>query len=268
MQFNLHIHPAYRELQSCILNLYIVKVSVIVIGCIICSSVFAQSLQLHYDARHTVDPKNNKRNFATLYFEYFKTQDSGKSFIKPGSFLLKTQADFFGERNNIGKFYLQVSQSFRFWKPKIFISIQYNGGLGITEPRQYSYYIINTYSLGLDYPFKWADAYLSSVLHLRYVSYNKPSNDVLYTLYWWKGVMHYKAEFAGDFSIWTENKNHGDDYTKALRGKRFYFLAEPQFWYNANKTLAFGTKINMHYHVLTNENVFQVYPTIAVRCKL
>ena len=229
---------------------------------------FSQTLQFHYDVRHTLDPRRNPQNFPTLYFEYFKNQDSGKSFIKPGSFLLKSQADFVGRKNNIGKFYIQVSQSFRFWKPKIFLSLQYSGGLGVTEPKQYSYYILNTYSAGLSYPFKWGDAYLNSVLDYKLVTYDKPSNDFLYTLYWWKGLWNYKAELSGDFSVWTENKNHGDDLTKDFSGKRFSFFAEPQFWYNINKVFAFGTKVNMNYHVLTTDNIFQVYPTIALRCKL
>jgi len=239
----------------------------VILFCAFSQCSFSQSLQLHYDARHTLDPAHNSRNFPTLYFEYFKLQDSGQAFFKPGSFLLKIQSDFLGEKNNIGKSYIQVSQSFRFWKPKIFISLQYNGGLGITEPRQYSYYILNTFSLGLAYPFTWGNTYLSSVLDYKYVPYDKPSHDVLYTLYWWKGFGNYKAEFAGDFSIWTENKNHGDDYTKTFTGKRFFFFAEPQLWYNVNSTFAFGTKINMNYHVLVTDNIFQVYPTIGIRCK-
>ena len=64
---------------------------------------FAQTLQLHFDARHSLDPKHTSRNFTTLYFEYFKAQDSGRSFIKPSSFLLKLQADFTGRKNNIGQ---------------------------------------------------------------------------------------------------------------------------------------------------------------------
>ncbi|HSZ34891.1 MAG TPA: hypothetical protein VK772_16360, partial [Puia sp.] len=47
---------------------------------------FSQNIQLVYDLRHTADPVNNPKNFPTLYFEYFKLQDSGRSFIKPGSF--------------------------------------------------------------------------------------------------------------------------------------------------------------------------------------
>ncbi len=91
---------------------------------------------------------------------------------------------------------------------------------------------------------------------------------MLITLYWGKGLWNYKAEFSGDFSIWTENKSHGDSQTEGLRGKRFFFFAEPQFWYNLNKAFALGTKINMNYHLLTTEDVLQVYPTIAVRCKI
>ena len=236
--------------------------------CLIVQIAFSQTLQLHYDARHTIDPKHNSRNFATLYFEYFKAQDSGKHFIKPGSFLLKSQADFNGLNRNISQVYLQVSQTFRCWQPKVFINVQYNGGLGVTEPKQYSYYITNTYSFGVSYPFKWKSAYLSSVLNYKYISYDKASHDFLYTLYWWDGLWNYKAELSGDFSIWTENKNHGDDYTKELQGKRFYFFAEPQFWYKISSAFSVGTKVNLYYHVLTTDNIFQTYPTIAVKWKL
>lgn len=228
----------------------------------------AQTIQLHYDPRHTIDPKHTTKNFATLYFEYFKNQDSGKSSIKPGSFLMKMQADFKGEKCNIGQFYMQLSQTFRCWKPKIFVNIEYSGGLGVTEPKQYSFYIINKYSLGVSYPFKWGEAYMTSVLNYKYLPYNKPSHDFLYTLYWWKGLWNYRAEFLGDFSIWTENKTHGDSYTQNLSGKRFSFFAEPQFWYNMNKAFAFGTRLNLNYHVLTKDDIFQIYPAIAIRCKL
>jgi hypothetical protein len=244
------------------------KLPLIAILCFLCCGAVCQNLQLHYDLRHTVDPDRNPKNYPTLYFEYFKVQDSGRSFIKPGSFLFKMQADLLGEKDNAGKFYMQVSQSFRLWQPKIFLNLQYSGGMGITEPKQYSYYIFNTFSAGLSYPFKWANAYLTSVLNYKYVSYDKPSYDVLYTLYWWKGFFHYRWEFSGDFSIWTENKNHGDDVTKNLHGKRFFFYAEPQVWYRFNKLFAAGTRINMNYHVLITDNILQAYPAVAIRFQL
>jgi hypothetical protein len=232
------------------------------------STLSAQNFQFHYDLRHTVSPTQNPSNFPTLYFEYFKKQDSGHSFIKPGSFLFKTEADLFGTKNNIGKFFLQVSQSFRFWKPKVFLSLQYSGGAGITEPKQYSYYIPNTFSAGAEYPFHWKNTWFSALLFYKYVPYTRPSRDFLYTFYWWKGLLNYKLELAGDFSIWTENKDHGDGPSPGRKGKRFFFFAEPQVWFNLNKSLSAGSKINLFYHVNISDNLLQVAPTIALRCKI
>lgn len=244
------------------------KYYLVLISILFCLQIKGQSLQLQYDARHTFDPKNNAKNFTTLYFEYFKQLDTGKTFVKPGAFFLKLQADVIGDQSSIGKYYMQVSQEVRFWKPKVFINLQYSGGLGITEPKEYSYYIQNTYQVGVSYPFKWAGGYFSTVLNYKYVSYKKPSHDFLYTFYFYKGLWNYKAEFAGDFSIGTENKNHGDEFTANLQGKRFLFFAEPQFWYNINKTLAVGSKINVYYHILTTKDETQTYPTIGIRVKL
>lgn len=248
----------------------------LIIVYILCSPIlnvemYSQTLQLHYDMRHTIAPERNLKNFPTLYFEYFKTQDtdSSKKFINPGSFLLKMQSDFIGEKNNMGKFYMQVSQSFRCWEPKIYINLQYSGGLGITEPqREYSFYIQNTYSIGISYPFKWHNAYMAAVLNYKYVPYKKASHDFLYTLYWWQGLFNYKSEFSGDFSLWSENKSHGDVFTNNMKGKRLSFFAEPQLWYNLGSIFSVGTKVNMFYHINTIEDVFEIYPTIAIRFKI
>jgi hypothetical protein len=228
----------------------------------------AQTLQVHYDLRHTIAPATNPKNYPTLYFEYFKIPDTGWLFVKPGSFLFKMQADLAGDKANIGKFYMQVSQQVRFWRPKIFISLQYSGGFGITEPKQYSYYIVNTYTAGLSVPFKLGNAYLSTSLSYKYVPYAKPSADPTYSLYFYKGLFNYRAEFSGDFSIWTENRDYGDSSTEVLTGKRFYFFAEPQLWYNLNKSVSVGSKINMYYHINTPTNVLNIYPTAALRLKL
>ena len=241
---------------------------VVAVACLLCTDALSQNIQLHYDMRHSVDPKYNSKNFPTVYFEYFKNQDSGHAFIKPGSFLFKMEADLLGDKTNIGKGYMQATQTLRFWKPKMFLHLSYSGGLGITEPKQYSYYIVNTFAAGVSYTFQWHGAWLSTVLDYKYIPYQKPTNDFIYTLYWWKGFFNYKFELAGDFSIWTENKNQGDDYTKTLSGKRFFFFAEPQIWYNISQKFSVGSKINMFYHVNTTDNVFQAYPTLAVKYKI
>jgi hypothetical protein len=226
--------------------------------------MFSQKLQLHYDLRHTVDPKNTQKNFPTLYFEYSKSQDSGRSFFKPGSFLLKTQADLLGTKGNIGQLYMQVSQSFRCWKPKIFVQLQYSGGLGIAEPGSYGYYITNAFSAGLGHPFQWKNAWFNAYACYTYNNFKEPSHDGLASFYWWKGFLNYKMQFAGDFNVWTINRNHGDSFTAGLHGKKVSFYGEPQIWYNITKDFSAGSKFNLYYHVLNDANMLQVYPTLAI----
>lgn len=227
--------------------------------------LFCQELQFHYDLRGTLDPTHNPKNFPTLFFIYFKAQDSGTRFIKPGSFLLKMQADLVGEKNNIGKYYIEMSQSFRCWRPKIFVQLQYSGGLGIAEPGSDGYYISNAFSIGLSRPFQWGNAWLNVYASYTYHNFEKPSHDVLTSFYWWKGFLHYKLQFAGDVELWTLNRNLGDRYTAGMSGKKMSFYGEPQIWYSLKNRFSFGSKINMYYHILTNDDRFQMYPTIGLR---
>jgi Domain of unknown function (DUF5020) len=225
------------------------------------SLLFPQNLQLHYDFRHSLDPQKNAKNFPTIYFEYFKGDDEG-------SFLLKIQSDLLGERDNLGKFYMQVSQSFKFWEPKIYLHIEYSGGLGIAEPGRFGYYISNAFSIGSAYPFQWENVFFSVSVSYAYNALKTPSHDILSSFYWWRGFWNYKFEFAGDFDLYTLNNNTGEVFTSNLSGKKISFYGEPQFWFNLNKNFSFGSKVNLYYHVLTNENIFQLYPTLAIKYKL
>ncbi|HEY4323646.1 MAG TPA: DUF5020 family protein [Mucilaginibacter sp.] len=243
------------------------KYLVLSILLIFSGQLFSQNLQLHYDLRHSIDPAHNSRNFPTVYFEYFKAQNDTSSFIKPGAFFIKMETDLQGDGDNIGKAFMQASQTFRFWKPKIYISVQYSGGLGVTEPRQYSYYINNALSIGPSYLFRWKGAYFSTSIYYTYNMLKKPSNDFLYTLYWGKGFWNYKMEFSGDVELYTLNKNRGDDFTKNMHGKTVSFFGEPQVWFRIQKGFSLGSKVILYYHVITTENLFEAYPTIAARVK-
>jgi hypothetical protein len=78
------------------------------------------------EGRHTVDSRNNPRNFPALTFKSFK----GLEF---GSFLLKMEVNLDGSRNNASKIYTEVSQTLRFWKPSLFLHLEYTGGLGLSS---------------------------------------------------------------------------------------------------------------------------------------
>ncbi|HVS92612.1 MAG TPA: DUF5020 family protein [Mucilaginibacter sp.] len=223
--------------------------------------VCAQTLQLHFDPRHTLDPKHNHQNFPTIYFEFFKSMDT------LGSFFIKTEDDLQGANHNAGKFYTQVSRSFKLWHPKIYAQLQYSGGMGIAEPGSYGYYITNAFSLGAVYPFQWKGGWFSTSLSYAYNAFKRPSNDLLYSLYWGRGFWNYKFEFSGDINLYTLNRNLGDAHTAGLKGKQVSFFGEPQIWFKIHNGFALGSKINMYYHVLIADNLLQVYPTIAARFK-
>jgi Domain of unknown function (DUF5020) len=223
-------------------------------------NAITQNLQLHYDFRHSIDPKLNAKNFPTLSFEYFKLIDT----VGTGSFLLKMQADFNGKNGNIGQVFTQVSQSLRFWKPKVYLYLNYSGGLGVT-PTVFGYYLANSYAVGISYPFQWKGAWLSANLSLRCNAFEKPSYDPQFTFYFGRGIANYRFFTAGSFVFWTENRNRGDDPTRTFKGKKFAFFGDPQFWMKIKNGLSVGTRVNVLYHLLTEENILKVYPTLGFK---
>ncbi len=238
------------------------KYVLLFVAVILSQAVCAQVLQLHFDPRHTLDPKHNSENFPTIYFEYFKNAKDTS-----GSFFIKSEADLQGANHNMGKFFTQVSQSFKFWRPKVYLQLQYSGGMGIAQPDSYGYYISNAFSSGIVYPFQWKGGWFSTSLSYTLNVFKKPSNDILYSLYWGHGFWNYKVEFSGDIEVYTRNKNIGDTYTANLHGKWVSFFGEPQIWFRVHNGFSLGSKINMYFHVLLDENLLQVYPTIAARFK-
>jgi hypothetical protein len=220
----------------------------------------AQNLQLHYDFRHSLDSKLHAKNFASLSFEYFKLIDT----LGTGSFLLKVQADLNGKNNNAGQVFTQISQSLRFWRPKIFLSLNYSGGLGVT-PVAYGYYIASSYAVGISYPFQWQGAWLATSLLFRYNTFEKPSYDPQFTFYFGKGINNNRLFIAGSFVFWTQNKNLGDDFTQHLKGKKIAFFGDPQIWLTIIKGVSAGTRINVFHHLLTDGNEIQFYPTVGIK---
>lgn len=220
----------------------------------------AQNLQLHYDFRHSIESKLHAKNFPSLSFEYFKLLDT----LGTGSFLLKVQADLNGNNSNMGQVFAQVSQTLRFWKPKIFLSLNYSGGLGVT-PGSFGYYIANSYGIGLSYPFQWKGAWLAANLVLRYNAFDRPSYDPQFTFYFGKGINNYRFFVAGSFVFWTQNKNLGDAFTSDLKGKKLAFFGDPQIWLNIKNGFSAGTRINVFHHLLTDGNEVQFYPTLGLK---
>ncbi|MCX6254673.1 MAG: DUF5020 family protein [Bacteroidia bacterium] len=221
---------------------------------------FSQNLQLHYDFRHTTDPKLNSKNFPTFSFEYFRNIDT----LDTGSFLLKLNAQLDGKNNNMGQVFTQVSQSLRFWKPKVYLSFNYSGGLGVT-PNSFGYYLSNSFGVGAAYPFQWKGAWVATSLSFRINTFDKTSYDPQFNLYFGKGFINYKIFTAGSFVFWTQNRNQGNDNTKDLKGKKFAFFGDPQIWFRIKNGFSIGSRINVYYHLLSEDDQIQFYPTLGTK---
>ncbi len=221
---------------------------------------FSQNFQLHYDFRHSIDPKMNPVNFPSFSFEYFKNIDT----LETGSFLFKIQADLKGKGKNMGQAFTQISQTLRFWKPKIYLYLSYTGGLGVT-PDAYGFYLNNSFSTGVAYPFQWKGAWLSASLSYRLNVYEKPSHDPQFVFYFGRGLFNYRVFISGSIVSWTENRDQGVDYTRDKHGKKFAFFGDPQVWYKIKDGFSVGTRVNLYYHLLNDSNALQIYPTLGTK---
>lgn len=219
-----------------------------------------QNFQLHYDFRGSLDPESNTANFPVFNFEYFKNIDT----LESGSFLLKLDARMGGSNNNIDQVFTQVSQSLRFWQPKIFLNLTYSGGLGVTTTA-FGYYMVNSFGIGISYPFQWKGTWISTSTGFRINMFDKPSYDPQLTFYFGKGFISYKMFVSGSFVFWSQNLNQGNDFTSDLSGKRFVFFGDPQLWVRIRKGFSTGTRINVYYHLLSESDKIQIYPTLGIK---
>ena len=248
------------DLPAKSINFKYMKISQFLFFVLFSIECFGQNLQIHYDFRHSVDPNLNSKNFPGFVFEYFKDLDT----LGTGSFMLKLQTDFNGNKSNVGQVFTQISQSIKFWKPKIYFSANYSGGLGVT-PDSYGYYIANSFGIGVAYPFQWRGAWVATSLLFRYNSFEKPSYDPQFTFYFGRGFLNYRIFTDGSFVCWTENRNRGDNYTASLKGKKFAFFGDPKIWIKVNAGFSMGTKFNVFYNLLGGEGKIQIYPTIGAK---
>ena len=236
------------------------KVAVLILFCLIRFQLMSQNVQLHYDFRHTIDPELHPENFPSISFEYYHQFDS------IGSFLFKVQSDLNGNSGNMGQTFLQLSQTIKFWKPEVYLSGNFNGGLGIAYDN-FGYYISNGYGLGIAHPFVWRGAIFTLNTQYRYTAFAKPSHDIQVTFYVWKGLLNYRLVIAGGIVSWTQNRNQGTAYTSHLSGKKFVFFGDPQAWFRLWTGFSLGTRINLYYNIYGKENELKIYPTLGVQYK-
>lgn len=219
--------------------------------------VHAQDLQLHYDWRHSVDPRNNARDFPALTFKSFKA-------LEFGSFLLKLEANLDGTQHNVSKGYLEVSQTLRFWKAPVYAHLEYTGGLGLFDHASGGYYLENAYLLGAAHPFKWQGGWGNVYVAYKHTNFSRASHDPQASVYWGRSFRE-RWSFASTGVFWKQNRNHGDDFTANLTGKRASFLIENEMWWRAASLVSIGSEVRISRDVYATDGRLLVYPTVGVR---
>lgn len=220
-------------------------------------TLYSQELQLHYDFRHSVDPKLNSKNFPLINFKYFKELDT----LGTGSFLLEAQSFLNGEDKNIGQTFFQISQSIKFWKPKVYLSLNYSGGLGVAPPF-YGYYISNAYGVGISYPLAYTKIWFNFNLMSRYS--NKKMNPQ-FNFYVGGGFFNYRLMYSSSIVSWTTDKNDGLPANAHKKGKKIAFFGDPQIWYGIGKGFSVGSRVSLYYQVLSDEDRLMAYPTLGIK---
>jgi hypothetical protein len=219
--------------------------------------VHPQELQLHYDWRHTTDPRNNARNFPSLAFKSFKA-------LPFGSFLLKLEADLDGTRHNVSKGYMEISQTMRFWSAPIYVLTEYSGGLGVFDGGGGGFYLDNAYHMGVSHPFPWRGGFANVSLAYRYANLPRASHDPQATLYWGRALGS-RWSFASTSVLWTQNRNRGDERTAGLTGKRGSFLVENEIWWRAAGLVWAGSNVRVSRNVYAGDGRVVFYPTLGLR---
>lgn len=215
--------------------------------------VSAQNIQLHFDPRHALHKDDFGKNYFTTTFEMFKPDKWGSTF----GFV---DLDFNQSRGNIGLAYMEIMRDQNIGKLPIRAHVEFNGGLASWGN------LPNAYLAGASYATNIGGFNLTTYLAYKYHAFARVSNDVQWTGIWGGSLFNNKLTICGFIDIWTENKDRTQ--AKTTDDKKIVLLTEPQFWYNVNTNLSFGTEIEISNNFLPDsrgKDKAYVNPTIAAK---
>jgi len=220
---------------------------VIVISLLVKYKVTAQNLQLHYDF---------EREFITSTFKYGKFTEKSNTFM----FLDMN----YSRKDGAGLAYWEISHEFKI--NSVFegfgIHVEYNDGLlfGDKEIPALGLPINKAFLLGVGFPIKIGNFTLNTAVMGKYFGgYDDNSLDGQLTFVWSQMFFDGKLTFQGFANFWSQDlNNNGTKYG--------VFLAEPQLWYNINKSISVGSEVEFSKNfVPIDAGKFMVRPTVAVK---
>lgn len=221
------------------------------------------TLDALYDFRHTVDPKDNPRNFPVVRLSIFNPQSYG-------DFFLSDEVELNGEKNNSSKNYIQLSQSFKLgkatlWGSPLFAHVGYSSGLGVYGNADGGYYIHSKYKAGLDYPFSIGKTFCSVELTAEYARTPKSHFNPLASLYVGHFFLDYKMILSSTIQVWTSPQYQNDPSGLTNAGSYYAWNIETNLWYQFAKPFSVGTFIRTSRNVKDTKGEWTIYPSIGLR---
>ena len=204
----------------------------------ITATLSAQNFQLHRDF---------ERDHFTTTFELFKPDKFGNTF---------TFVDFdYDAKSGISQGYYEIARVLKTSKMPVGLHVEYNGGLGTFEANgvQGGYTINDAWIFGLNYA--KGNAVWGFSTYAGYKAFkNSGKANYQVTGTWYLNLFKDKLTFDGFADLWSE---------KGLSGSTV-FLAEPQLWYNLNKSFSLGGEVELSNN-FAGATGFYVRPTLGIK---
>ena len=214
-------------------------------------SANAQNIQLHYDfGRHLYPDQEDGRQSATITLEQFKAD-------KWGSWFYFVDVDL--SNKFVEGVYTEISREFNIGKKGFAAHVEYDGGLNRFGSFQQAALLGGAWN---GHSADFSKTYSVQLMYKRFFKsyeYTSAYNSVQLTGVW--GLNFGKSfRFSGFIDFW-----RGED---ADGHGQLIILSEPQFWYNCNEHLSFGSEIEISNNFIYNtydDKSFFINPTLAVK---
>ena len=198
-------------------------------------STNAQNIQLHYDfGRHLYPDQEDGRQSATITLEQFKAD-------KWGSWFYFVDVDL--SNKFVEGVYTEISREFNIGKKGFAAHVEYDGGLNRFGSFQQAALLGGAWN---GHSGDFSKTYSVQLMYKRFFKsyeYTSAYNSVQLTGVW--GLNFGKSfRFSGFIDFW-----RGED---ADGHGQLVILSEPQFWYNCNEHLSFGSEIEISNNFIYN----------------
>jgi hypothetical protein len=219
--------------------------------------IFAQNLQVHYDFGEVKNGfEKIKRDYVTSTLEFFKPDEHGNTYVF-------VDMDYDMKNGGVQTVYWEISRDLRFWKMPLELHGEFTGGNFVNGDTNFGGFIGRSWIFGLNVPWMFGKFAVSgAALYRHFRGANGP--DFQFSGTWAGNFLNDKLTLSGFIDVWSTDNELKLDANNEPEGKIIRLMAQPQIWYNINKTFSLGSEFDISRYFITYDGV-DVMPTVAVK---